>query len=157
MVIHEMTNEECHAMLLATRLVRLACARSNQPYIIPVNVDFENDYLYGYATLGQKIEWMRQNPLVCVGVDEVLTDGGWRSLVIVGRYEELPPTPDYEDARRVAERLFQQHPAWWEPAAVPVVAHDQRTRIVYRIRIDQVTGRRASPDHVRTARPREPI
>ena len=71
-------------MLVAAHLARLACARSNQPYIVPVNVDFENGYLYGYATLGQKIEWMRQNPLVCVEIDEVLTDGQWRSLVIVG-------------------------------------------------------------------------
>ena len=151
MVIREMTKAECQEMLVASHLARLACARSNQPYIVPVHVDFENDYLYGYATLGQKIEWMRQNPLVCVEVDEVLGDGQWRSVVVVGRYEELPPTPDHEESRRVAERLFQRHPAWWEPAAVPLAGHEQRTRIVYRIRIDHMTGRRASPGNVDTA------
>ena len=46
----------------------------------------------------------------------------------------------------VAERLFARHPVWWEPAAVPLAAHDQRTRIVFRIRLDRMTGRRSTPD-----------
>jgi len=32
MVIDEMTEKECYAMLAGTRIARLACARHNQPY-----------------------------------------------------------------------------------------------------------------------------
>ena len=73
MVIQEMTEQECRAMLARTNVARLACAQNNQPYIIPIHVDLDGEFLYGYATLGQKIEWMRQNPLVCLEIDELMT------------------------------------------------------------------------------------
>ena len=144
MDIQEMTAPQCRAMLGRARVVRLACSRDNQPYIVPIHVDLEDDFLYGYATLGQKIEWMRQNGLVCVELDELTSQGAWASVVVFGRYEELPRTPEYERARSVAERLFQQHPSWWEPAAVPLAEHPQRPPIVFRIRIDRMTGRVAT-------------
>jgi nitroimidazol reductase NimA-like FMN-containing flavoprotein (pyridoxamine 5'-phosphate oxidase superfamily) len=146
MVIHEMTEQECRAMLTGMRVARLACARDNQPYIVPVHLDFDGEHLYGYATLGMKIEWMRQNPLVCLQLDDQTPEGQWASVIVFGHYEELPDTSDHQGSRRVAERLFQQHPMWWEPATVPIKAQGQRPPIVYRIRIGRVTGRRSVRD-----------
>lgn len=146
MVIHEMTEQECRAMLATTNVARLACARNNQPYVVPIHIDLDADFLYSYATLGQKIEWMRANPAVCLEVDELMSDGHWASLVVFGRYEELPSVPQHQDSRRVAERLFQRHAMWWEPASVPLASHERRPPIVFRIRIDRMTGRRAGPD-----------
>ena len=143
MLIQEMTEPECRAMLARTSVARLACAQNNQPYIVPLRVDLDGEFLYGYATLGQKIEWLRQNSLVCLECDEVFSHGQWASVVVFGQYEELPNTPEYAGPRAVAERLFQRHPMWWEPAAVPLAAHEQRARVVFRVRIGRVTGRRA--------------
>jgi uncharacterized protein len=144
MNIHEMTEEECRAMLSRGNVVRLACALNNQPYIVPIHIDLEGDFLYGYATLGQKIEWMRQNPLVCLESDELVSHGQWASVIVSGRYEELPNTPEYAGERQVAERLFQRHPMWWEPASVPLPGDHPRRPIVFRVRIGRLTGRRAS-------------
>jgi uncharacterized protein len=124
MVIHEMTEEECRAMLARRHVARLACARNNQPYIVPFHFDLDDECLYGFATLGQKIEWMRQNPLVCLEIDELTTKGQWESVVVFGQYEELPHAPQYEGAREVAQRLFQNHPMWWEPASIPLATHE---------------------------------
>ena len=145
MVIEEMTDRECRAMLSRTNLARLACALSNQPYIVPVHVEFDDAFLYSFATLGQKIEWMRQNPLVCLEIDELTTDRQWASVVIFGVYEELPDTPEYEYPRRIAEGLFQRRPGWWEPASVPLAGHKQSGRVVFRILISRMSGRRAGP------------
>jgi nitroimidazol reductase NimA-like FMN-containing flavoprotein (pyridoxamine 5'-phosphate oxidase superfamily) len=145
MVVKDMTAEECRAMLSGMHVARLACARNNQPYIVPIHVDFDHGWLYGYATVGMKIEWMRQNPLVCLETDTVTGDGHWTTVVVFGRYEELPDTPANAGPRAVAERLFQKHPMWWEPASVPAEGHERRTPVVYRIRVDRVTGRRAVP------------
>jgi uncharacterized protein len=145
MVIHEMTAAECRVMLATTDVMRLACARNNQPYIVPVHVDLDGEFLYGYATYGQKVEWMRDNPLVCLESDALASDGEWTSIVVFGVYDELPATLKYEAVRSRAERLFQRHPAWWEPASVPLASQDRRAPIVFRIRINQVTGRRAVP------------
>ena len=151
MLIQEMTEQECRAMLARRYVARLACARGNQPCIFPMHVDLDGEFLYGFATLGQKIEWMRLNPLVCLEIDELMTDGQWISVVVIGHYEELPHTPEYEGPRSVAEGLFQRHPVWWEPASIPLATHERRTPIVFRIRIGRVTGRRAVPDTLKTA------
>jgi nitroimidazol reductase NimA-like FMN-containing flavoprotein (pyridoxamine 5'-phosphate oxidase superfamily) len=143
MVIQEMTQEECRSRLAGRHIVRLACARNNQPYVIPIQVDFEDDCFYAYTTLGQKIEWMRQNPLVCLELDAVAAAAGWETIVVFGRYEELPPTTECGDCRRVAERLFQTHPMWWEPASVPLAGEPLRPPVVFRIHLTRVTGRRA--------------
>jgi nitroimidazol reductase NimA-like FMN-containing flavoprotein (pyridoxamine 5'-phosphate oxidase superfamily) len=154
MVIEEMTERECRAMLARTNVARLACVHDNQPYIVPIHVDLDGEFLYGYATLGKKIEWMRQNPLVCLEIDDLMTHGEWTSVAVFGRYEELPHTPEYEGPRRVAERLFQRHPAWWEPASVPLGAHERRTPIAFRIQIGRLTTCGA-PDRATIARPAE--
>jgi len=145
MVIQELTERECRDMLVGMRVARLACARDNQPYVVPIHVDFDGDYFYGYATLGMKIEWMRQNPLVCLEIDDLSLPDRWASIVVFGRYEELPDTPGHEGSRKMAERLFQTHPMWWEPASVPLGGHERRVPIVYRIGVTRLTGRRASP------------
>jgi hypothetical protein len=150
MVIEEMTERDCRAMLAGTNVARLACARDNQPYIVPIRVDFAGEFLYAYATLGLKIEWMRQNPLVCLEIDELTNPSKWASVVVFGHYEELPHTANHEDSRRVAERLFQKHPSWWEPSSVPLAGHPQRAPIVFRVRIGRVTGRRTAPEAVPT-------
>jgi uncharacterized protein len=151
MVIQEMTEQECRAMFTAIRVARLACARDNQPYIVPIHVDFDDDYFYSFSTLGMKIDWMRENPLVCLEMDDLTNDGQWMSVVVFGDYEELAHTPDHEGARRVAERLFQTHPMWWQPASVPLAAHEPRPPVVYRIRMKRVSGRRASPEPTQDA------
>jgi uncharacterized protein len=46
MVINEMTERECRAMLAGTNLARLACAQDNQPYVLPIHVDFDGEFLY---------------------------------------------------------------------------------------------------------------
>ena len=131
-------------MLAGPSVARLACAWNNQPYIVPIHVDLDGEFLYGYATMGLKIEWMRQNPLVCLEIDDVSSQSHWASVVVFGRYEELSRLPEYEDLRRVALRLFQRHPMWWQPASVSLAGDEQRPSVVFRIRIDRVTGRRSS-------------
>jgi len=88
---------------------------------------------------------MRENPLVCVEMDELTSHGQWATLIVFGKYEELPNTAEHQAARDVAEKLFQQHPMWWQPASVPVGSATQRMPIVFRIAVDQVTGRYARP------------
>ena len=96
MVIEEMTEQECRAIFAGTNVVRLACARNNQPCIVPIHLDLDGKFLCGYATLGQTIEWIRQNPLVYLEADELISPVQWASVVVFGHYEELPQIPEYE-------------------------------------------------------------
>jgi nitroimidazol reductase NimA-like FMN-containing flavoprotein (pyridoxamine 5'-phosphate oxidase superfamily) len=149
MFIHEMTVDECFIILEAASLCRLACARDKQPYVVPMNFAFHGSCLYGFATLGQKIEWMRMNPLVCVEVDEIIGETDWVSVIALGRYEELPDTPEYEELRIVAHTQLQKRAMWWEPAYISREHRDYThslTPIFFRIHLDHITGHRASSD-----------
>jgi len=113
MVIREIDRKECLSMLARTRLVRLACARDNQPYIVPVTLVYHlpeegEPCFYGVTIPGQKVEWMRANPMVCVEVDEVEADDLWVSVIVFGRYEELPEALGPDAARgRAQEQLLR--------------------------------------------------
>jgi uncharacterized protein len=143
MLIQEMSERDCSNALTRAKVGRLACAHDNQPYVVPIYFVYEEPYLYGFTTLGQKVEWMRSNPLVCVELDEVQNREQWTSILLFGRYEELPeqpgapewdqrqrrehepwqatarPTPASsppgQQARLHAHQLLQEHGAWWEP------------------------------------------
>jgi nitroimidazol reductase NimA-like FMN-containing flavoprotein (pyridoxamine 5'-phosphate oxidase superfamily) len=143
MAIEVLTEDECRAVLVNARIGHLACTRESQPYIVPTHLDLDGDYLYGFATLGQKIEWMRLNPRVCFQAEDVVAQGQWSSVVVFGDYEELPDSPEYQDSRQIAERLFQLRPMWWDPAMLPLESRQPRAPIVFRIRIGRLTGRRA--------------
>ena len=90
MFIHKMTADECRSALQGASVGRLGCALDSQPYVVPINFSFDGTYIYGFTTLGQKIEWMRANPLMCLEVDEVVGQNQWMSIIVFGRYEELP-------------------------------------------------------------------
>lgn len=154
MLIRQMNGKECRDLLARLGFGRLACARDNQPYIIPVYFAYEPDHLYSFATFGRKIEWMRLNPLVCVQADEVLSQHNWASVIALGRYEELPNAPEYEKERNQAQSLLGKRSLWWQTgyAASQVRSGPKPpSQVLYCIHIEEITGRRASPDPVETA------
>ena len=148
MLIQDLTRQASLELLARMRLGRLACAQGAQPYVVPVHFAYDDNALYSFATVGQKIEWMRANPLVCVEVDEVVGQQEWVSVIVFGRYEELPDTPEWQGTRAVAHKLLQQAAMWWEPAYVESI-HGGTPRplvpVFYRILIGRVTGHRATP------------
>jgi nitroimidazol reductase NimA-like FMN-containing flavoprotein (pyridoxamine 5'-phosphate oxidase superfamily) len=147
MVIHELTPDECRQLLADNTLGRLACARSDQPYITPLFYYFDatDDCLYAFATVGQKIEWMRDNPKVCIEVDQITDQFQWTTVVAFGRYEELSEAAGAGPVLERARALFERNPNWWLPGTGRLVSEGEReTPVVYRIRIDRATGRRAS-------------
>jgi hypothetical protein len=148
MLIQEMTKDECGTALGRTDFGRLACARGHQPYIVPIYFSYDGEHLYGVTTLGQKIEWMRANPLVCLEVDERTSHYQWMSVIVFGRFEELPESPEFEGARTHALEVLQKGEMWWQTACVATEHREQRSPIFYRIHILQMTGHRATPDAI---------
>jgi nitroimidazol reductase NimA-like FMN-containing flavoprotein (pyridoxamine 5'-phosphate oxidase superfamily) len=148
MIIREMTADECRGVLERMNLGRLACAHDNQPYVVPVYFSYRGGFLYGFSTPGQKIEWMRSNPLVCFEVDERTDRDHWVSVVVAGRFQELPDTPEFAAERAQAHEALSKRAAWWEYASVPGAEWRRKggpfVSVFYRIRIDNITGHRAT-------------
>jgi nitroimidazol reductase NimA-like FMN-containing flavoprotein (pyridoxamine 5'-phosphate oxidase superfamily) len=147
MLIHELTRAQCLEVLIRVNVGRLACARYNQPYIVPVSFYFDGTdaCLYSFSTVGQKIRWMRENPRVCVEVDEIGDHMHWTTVIVTGRYEEIRATMSASAAQSRALELFQQRSDWWLPAVGKVAARDEHdTRVIYRIHVNHVSGRRTA-------------
>src|SRR5512135_300474 len=107
MVIEEMTEKECVALATRSSIARLACALDNQPYIIPIQFAYDSGHIYALATFGRKIEWMRENPRVCLAIDEIVSDSQWSSVVVSGEYEELRK-PRFAQEREHARALLER-------------------------------------------------
>lgn len=148
MRIQQLTEEECYEALNSAGFGRLACALDNQPYVVPVYFVVGQGCLYSFALPGQKVDWMRRNPRVCLEVDAVGGSNDWTSVVVVGRYRELTDDEEFQRERTLAHRLLQRRPMWWEPGAVSLDGHDASgsyVPIFYRINVDSVSGYRGVP------------
>jgi uncharacterized protein len=183
MVIDEMSREECLEILAKAPVARLGCAAENQPYVVPVYLAYcqsadSDDYLYGFTTMGRKVEWMRANPLVCVEVDQIASRSQWVSVVAFGQFEEIPnvheldcgrppersslmgrrrsnaPTWEPANEQLLAHKLLEARAMWWEPASTvraDIESADRPNKmspVFYKIRLTDVTGYRARREEV---------
>jgi len=145
-LIHELTRQQCREVLGRAELGRLACSRFDQPYVVPIHFSFDpdSDCIYAFSTVGQKVQWMRENPKVCLEVDEIDDTHSWTTVVVFGRYEEIHQSSEESAARRRAEQLFSARQRWWLPAAAKVEGREHHDVVVCRIQIDRLDGRRTA-------------
>lgn len=146
MLVRTLSTLECTKILTANRVGRLACSKDGQPYIVPIYFAHADNHLYAFSMPGKKIDWMRSNPLVSAQVDERGTGRGWKSVIVSGRYEELPDRIGHKAQRDHAWTVLSKHTDWWEPGAlkpeIPVVA-DYLPHVFFRISIAEISGREA--------------
>ena len=98
--IIEISQDECRDLLGRVSIGRLACSLEDQPYVIPTCFVYESEHVYVFSTLGQKIKWMRQNPKVCLQVDQFEDRSNWTSVVLNGTFVELRDSDEREHARQ---------------------------------------------------------
>jgi nitroimidazol reductase NimA-like FMN-containing flavoprotein (pyridoxamine 5'-phosphate oxidase superfamily) len=133
----ELSHSEIDAFLREQRIVRLGCNAGSATYVVPLIYAYEDGAVVAVTTEGRKTAMLRENPRVCVEVDEYDADGrgSWRSVIAEGTYEEL--TGDAiesalallrERFARTAGRVAEQRPLG------PNV-------VVLRITLNEVSGR----------------
>ena len=144
MVIQEMSAEECRAFLARTWLGRLGCSFKDQPYVVPIGFAYEGDFIYVFATVGQKIVWMRANPKVCIQIDEIKSESHWESVIVNGLYQELG---EHDVERAHARDLLQNRERWWLDALGERHLRSSKDLLIeplfFRVRVDSISGLRA--------------
>jgi nitroimidazol reductase NimA-like FMN-containing flavoprotein (pyridoxamine 5'-phosphate oxidase superfamily) len=147
MLVKDIPRADCIELLEHAKLGRLACVHDGEPYVVPMSFEYDGGYLYGVSRRGRRIECMRANPSVCVQLDEIRNRSDWVSLVVHGKYEELPATDNAACAR--AHHILQRNPAWWEPGCAKTMIDGKELHgegVFFRIHIDRITGRQGVPD-----------
>ncbi len=133
----ELARGEIEDFLRGQRIARLGCHAHGVTYVVPLIYAYDDGAVVAVTTEGRKTAMLRENPRVCVEVDECDTDGrgSWRSVIAHGTYEEIAGD-GIEPALAVLRQRFARtagRPA--EPRQLgPEV-------VVLRITLDEVSGR----------------
>lgn len=87
----ELSGGEIEEFLRGQRIARLGCHSDGVTYVVPLIYAYKNGSVVAVTTEGRKTSMLRDNPRVCVEVDEYDADGkgSWRSVIAQGTYEEL--------------------------------------------------------------------
>src|SRR3954453_18994958 len=88
-MVSTLSNEEIEVVLAGNALGRLGCNDGFNTYVFPVNYLYDGKYILCHSLLGFKIQVMRQNKRVCFLVDEVVDFTNWKSVMVLGEYQEL--------------------------------------------------------------------
>jgi nitroimidazol reductase NimA-like FMN-containing flavoprotein (pyridoxamine 5'-phosphate oxidase superfamily) len=146
MHVRSLSTLECTKLLSASRLAHLACAKDGKPYVVPLYFAYADIHLYAFSMPGKKIDFMRANPHVSLVVERGGHGRDWQSVVVDGRFEELPDRIGHKKERDHAWSLLSRHFDWWEPGALkpvtpPQLGHSEH--VFFRILVEQLSGREA--------------
>ena len=136
-VPRELSRDEIAEFLRRQRIARLGCHFGGETYVVPLIYAYEDGAVFAVTTEGRKTAMLRENPRVCVEVDEYDADGkgSWRSVIAHGTYEELAGDEIDPALELMRERFARTAGRPAEPRALgPNV-------VVLRVSLDEVSGR----------------
>ena len=109
-VPRELSRAEIDDFLRGQRIARLGCHAGGETYVVPLIYAYEDGAVVAVTTEGRKTAMLRENPRVCVEVDEYDADGrgSWRSVIAYGTYDELAGDDDRARAGPLARALRAQ-------------------------------------------------
>lgn len=128
---------------------RLGCHAKGMTYVVPISYAYDaaNKRIVGQTTPGQKIDMMRENPEVCVEIDDIKSLTHWRSVILWGGYEELHGA----DAAKAMGLIIDRYEPLFDEAeepnrrgrevTPPRLNHQPTVDVVYCIHITRMTGR----------------
>jgi uncharacterized protein len=136
-VPRDLTSGEIEEFLRGQRIARLGCHADGTTYVVPLIYAYDDGAVVAVTTEGRKTAMLRQNPQVCVEVDEYDTDGrgSWRSVIAHGTYEELADDAVEPALALMRERFARTAGRTAEPRPLgPTV-------VVLRINFTEMSGR----------------
>ena len=101
---------------------------------------YDRKELYFFTTQGMKTQYIDSNPQVCLQVEEVTDPAHWRSVMVIGRAEQL--TND-DEMQRAMKLITERNPSL--TPAISATQVDTWGRAVdiaiYRIKPEVMDGR----------------
>ena len=135
--MRELDRDEIEAFLLGQRIARLGCHAGGETYVVPVIYAYGDGAIVSVTQEGRKVSMLRENPRVCVEIDEYDTDGrgSWRSVIAYGAAEELAGDEIQDALGLLRERFARTAGRDAEPRPL------SPGTVVLRIRLETLSGR----------------
>jgi nitroimidazol reductase NimA-like FMN-containing flavoprotein (pyridoxamine 5'-phosphate oxidase superfamily) len=110
--VEDMAPAEMHALLQRESFGHLGCARNGRPYVLPMNYAYDGKELYFFTTEGMKTQFIEANPQVCLQVEEITDSTHWRSVMVIGKAEQITKSEETQQAMKlITERNPSLTPA----------------------------------------------
>ena len=139
--VEDMAPAEMHALLQRESFGHLGCARDGRPYVVPMQYAYDGKELYFFTTTGMKTQFIEANPQVCLQVEEVTDSTHWRSVMVIGKAEQLT---NAEEMQRAMKLITERNPSL--TPAISATELDALGRAVdialYRITPELIDGRK---------------
>jgi len=136
-MITTLNDTQSRELLLSERVARLGCIANGEPYITPINYNFEDDCVYSHSLAGLKINALRGNPRACVQVDQVDGDFRWKSVLAFGNFNEIVKASERNET---LSKLLKRFPMLTPVESAIIGDGCPPEVIVFRIKIDRITG-----------------
>ena len=146
-MIGALTKEQCQQVLRSGLIGRLGCSDRKRVYIVPITYVFDDKFIIAHSREGMKVQMMRKNPFVCFEVDSIENMTNWRSVVVQGTFQELDSAAERQTAFRTLEERLMPYllSETMKPQGLssrnPDKLEKQKKPVVYRIEIEEMTGR----------------
>ena len=141
--VEDMSPAEMHALLQRESFGHLGCAHDNRPYVLPMHYAYDGKELYFFTTQGMKTQYIKANSQVCLQVEEINDSTHWKSVVVIGRANELTSA---EETQRAMKLITQSNPSL--TPAISATQLDSLGRAVdialYRITPEIIDGRKTN-------------
>lgn len=141
--VEDMAPAEMHALLERESFGHLGCARDGRPYVLPMNYAYNGKELYFFTTEGMKTKFIEANPQVCLQVEEITDSTHWRSVMVIGKAEQITGK---EEMQRAMKLITDRNPSL--TPAISATQLDTWGRAVdialYRISPELIDGRQTN-------------
>jgi nitroimidazol reductase NimA-like FMN-containing flavoprotein (pyridoxamine 5'-phosphate oxidase superfamily) len=141
--VEDMAPAEMHALLVRESFGHLGCARDGRPYVLPMNYAYDGKELLFFTTEGMKTQFIEANPQVCLQVEEITDSTHWRSVMVIGKAEQITGK---EEMQRAMKLITERNPSL-TPAisATQLDAWGRSVGIaIYRITPEMMDGRQTT-------------
>lgn len=148
--VEEMTTDEAEELIARVGYGHLGCSLRDVPYIVPIHYAYAKPFVYIYTTEGHKYEIIRENPNVCLQVEDVHDNTDWKSVMIIGFAHKVTDAMERKKARTMIAKN--------NPSLTPAISIRwmdnwvrENREVVFRIEPVSITGRYSIKINTRAA------
>ena len=145
-----LNKEQIKEVITNNFIGHLGCHADGKSYVVPISYAFDGTHIYARTFEGLKVDMIRKNPQVCFQIDSMVSMNDWQSVIIWGKVEELIEKTEREKGlnvllSRALPNVSSDTVKFSAEWPFPTSDLSKIEGIVFRISIDEVTGRCERP------------
>jgi uncharacterized protein len=147
-MIGQLAKGQCLQLLVESFFGHIGCNDGFNTYVFPTNYMFDGKHIICHSQPGSKVEVMRRNKRICFQVDTVKDFTHWKSVMVLGEYQELQDTRErYHAMKAFLDNMLHLKQVRHEGGvnAPGKTMHPElgteMNYVIYRVLMEEISGR----------------